>query len=380
MSAAYYALAYLTRTGLVLGEVPIAGAPTWTQMINDPGSWSLAVPVTGTGMPQAKFLEFADQEWKISVAICWGTGSTSDIIVQAGPWITTAPSSDTSVVATIGGTGFWGMLNHRLQVASTWPGLSVSGTGGADTTYGPTSYQGVAVGILNNAVALDTLPLDVPAAISGTVTMTYFGYDLTMSGQRLTELATTIATGPDILFKPYFSSSNTIRHQAIIGNPRITPGSTALYFDYPGAISSILPSRDASQMAGNYFVKGNGMEYATLWGSYVDPTLASQGWPRLDFVDNSQSSITDPNILNSIAQADDLLHGRSLETWAVRVRMDVAPTFGSYGPGVMANYNIQGYPFKRDGLYSMLLVGLQAQQGDPIGEVRHLLQATAGEI
>lgn len=377
MTAVYYALTYLTRTGQILGELPLAADPAWMQMINNPGSWTVQVPIGGTGISRDKFLEWAEQEWKISVAICYGTGSANDLIFQAGPIITWNAVSESPPIAQIGGPGMWGMLNRRGQILAGWNGASIGS--GADTSYGPTSYQGVAVGIINNAVARDTLPIDVPAAISGTVTMPYFGYDFATSGQRLTELATTIAGGPDILFAPYFSGSSTIRHQALIGNPSFGNPSTPLYFDYPGNISSILPSRDASKMATTFYAKGNGMEYAAIFGAFTDSFLTAQGWPLLDYMDTSQSSVTSVPQLASIAQSDDALYGRSLETWVARVRMELNPVFGSYSPGVSANYDLTNLPFKRDGLYKQRIVGFQVAQGDPVGEVQHLLQATAGE-
>jgi hypothetical protein len=381
VSLGYYALTYLTRTGQVLGELPLAADPQWMQLINDPGSWTCQVPIGGTGISRDKFLEWSEQEWKISVAICYGTGSSTDNIFQAGPLVGSTPYNltESPPIAQLGGVGMWGMLNRRGQFPSSWSGASVAQGQGADTTYGPTSYQGIAAGIIANVVAQDSLPIDVPAAITGTNTMSYFGFDFATAGQRLTELATTIAGGPDVLFDPYFASDNTIRHQAIIGNPSFGNPSAPLYFDFPGSISDVLPTRDASRMGVNFFVKGNSSEYATTFGSYADPTLNALGWPRLDFMDSAQSSVTSTAQLALIAQADDALYGRAVETWVARIRADANPPISSYNPGTFANYDITGHPMKRDGLYNQRIIGFQVAQDDPVGEVRHLLQPTTGE-
>lgn len=375
----YYALAYLTKTGAVLDELPLAMTPPWLQLINDPGSWTCYVPVGGTGLPKDKYLEYTEQEWKIGVAVCYGSGLPTDVVCQAGPIL---PSSgygmvENRPVAQLGGTGFWGLLNARLQVASGWNGTAVTSAGGADTTY-TSSLQGIAVGILNNAVARDPLPLDIPAAIAGTNTRTYHGYEFATVGQRLAEL-TQVQNGPDIVFQPYLAANGSqIRHQALIGNPTLGQPSNALRFDYPGNISSIMPTRDPSKMAKTVYVKGNGVEYNMLWASATDPTLVD--WPLLEYVDTSHSDVTDQATLNGYAQAGISLYGRSVETWTVRNRMDQNPTFGSYTPGIYAYYNIHDHPFRRDGEYFHRILGFQVQQSDPIGEVRHILQSTAGEL
>lgn len=385
MVSNYRALAYLTRTGAVLGELPLAFDPPWTQLINDAGSWTIWAEVAmkpgDTGLSRDKLLEWIDQEWKISVAIVYGNGSPNDPVCQAGPLIasTLYNLSENPPIVQLGGRGLFGLFAKRYQVASGWNGASVAAGGGADTSY-TSSLQGIAVGILNNMIARDTLPVDVPAAITGSNVRNYFGYDFVSAGQRLQEL-TQVQNGPDILLQPYLTSSGSVvRHQALIGNPTLGNPTVPLYFDYPGTISSIVPTRDATNMASGFYAKGNGMEYATIWGWALDPTLTGQGWPLLEGFDSTHSDVIDSSTIFGWAQGDIALYGRSLETWVARCRMDANPKFGTYTPGVSANYTLRDHPMKRDGQYSQRIIGFQALQGDPVGEVRHLLQSQAGEI
>lgn len=377
----YYALAYLTTNGQVLNELPLAADPAWAQLINDPGTWTIQVPIGGTGIARDTLLEYTEQELKVSVAILWGTGSTADVVCQAGPITASTPFGQTEdpPIMQVGGQGIWAMLNRRNQIASTWPGVSLAAGGGADTSYGPTSTQGIAVAILQNAIARDPLPIDLPSSVGGTSTAAYFGYELVPAGQKLSEL-TQQTGGPDILLQPYLASSGSqIRHQALIGTPTLT-SSVPVYFDYPGNISQILPTRDATKLARTVYVRGNGVEYATLWGRATDSTLTTLGWPLLEYVDGGHSSETTQTAIDGFAQGDLALYGRSVETWIARNRMELSPRFGAYPAGITANYNVIGSPYKRDGVYAHRIIGFQLMAGDPVGEVRHLLQATAGEI
>ena len=61
---------------------------------------------------------------------------------------------------------------------------------------------------------------EMPAPIAGGNTRTYYGYEFATAGQRLSEI-TQVQNGPDVLFVPYFSAPNVIRHKMLIGNPTL---------------------------------------------------------------------------------------------------------------------------------------------------------------
>lgn len=370
----YYALVYETVTGQVLDELPLAALPRWNQTINADGFWTVQVhigPDDGSGGPTKRRLRGVTDSWRHSVAICWGDGSTSDYVCQAGPLTARQLISEQPPIIQFGGVGFWPLLRKIVQVASTWPGTSLAQTGGADATY-TSSLQGVAVAILTNALARQPLPLDLPIAIAGTNTETYFGYNLNSAGQELQEL-TQVQGGPDTLLKPSLTGTGFVRHAALIGTPTLATSGRPLVFDYPGNITSILPTDDGSNLSTTTYEKGNGIEYATLWSRSVDPTLTTAGWPMLESVDTTHSDETDQTKLQQWADGAQALTGRPVSTWAVVAQQNDADyPFGSYDPGVTGNYNVQDHCWLLDGLYAQRILGLQ--NAEAAGQVMHLLQ------
>lgn len=375
----YYALVYLTVTGRIVFEIPLTGVPQWTQQINADGSWSIQTLIgpddRSSGPTKADLRAYTDA-WRHSVAICWGDGSSTDYVCQAGPLTARQLMSEKPPIIQFGGTGFWPLLRKIIQLASTWNGNLLSVGSGADTTY-TSSLQGIAAAMLSNAIARQSFPLDVPTItppVTGTIAETYFGYDLTSAGQRLQEL-TQLQGGPDILFKPYRTSDGHVRHAAQIGNPYISNAGRPLVFDYPGSIQSILPTDNATGMSTKTYEKGNGVEYATLWTSTTDTTLTNAGWPLLEVADTAHADVTDATKLQQWSDGTQALNGRPLSTWATIVRQDdIDYPFGSYDPGVYGAYNVMGHPWLPDGKYNQRILGFQ--QGQKIGEFVHLLQST----
>jgi hypothetical protein len=368
----YYALVYFTVTGEVIDEIPLAGVPQWMTKINDTGSWTIQTQIgtdtfdSGGCLSKQHLREITDP-WRHSVAICWGTGSRSDYIVQAGP-ITSRANLQSGAgqppLLQIGGLGPWGVLLKTMQLASSWPGVSLTQPGGADTNY-TDSLWGIATDILTNAVARNPIPLDIPTfAGGGTNVRNYFGYDLATAGQRLQEL-TQVIGGPDVYLKPYFFDNNHIHHNVLIGQPMLVTSGNPIVFDYPGSIKQILESLDGSNQATTTFEKGDGIEYAMLWAQSIDTTLTNAGWPKLETTDNSHSDVVLQATLQEWADGQQQLNGIGVTTYAITVKMDDPDTpFGSFDPGSPGIYNVRGHAWLPDGELQQRIIGLQQGQQD----------------
>lgn len=377
--ARYYALVYFTVTGQIIEEIPLQSIPKWMQLINADGSWTVTTEIGpddgSSGMTKSQLRGVTDP-WRHSVAVCWGTGAATDYVCQAGPLTVRKLVSEQPPVLQLGGVGFWGLLRKIMQLASTWPGTSLNQTGGADATYGTTLWH-IARQILGNAIARQALPLDIAVtADGGSATRTYFGYDLVSAGQRLQEL-TQVANGPDILLKPVLTGTGFVRHQALIGQPTLSTSGRPLVFDYPGDLTSILPTDDGSNLSTTTFEKGNGVEYAELWTKSADLTLPNAGWPTLEATDTSHADVTEAATLQQWADGVQALNGRPVSTWAVTARQNnVDYPFGSYDPGENGQYNVRGHSWLADGSYAQRILGFQ--NGTNTDEIVHLVQNTAG--
>lgn len=390
----YYALVYFTLTGQVVDEIPLAADPTWLQQINADGSWTVRTQigsdadaaVPGNVLLSKTRLRGIADSWRFSVAICWGDGATSDYVCQAGPLISDQLMSEQPPMLQLGGAGLWALLRMIMQVTSTWPGTSLA-DGSADATY-TGQLRDIAIQILTNAAARVGFPIDIPT-VSGTGSMsrTYYGYNLVSAGQVLQDLTqvqvttttagvSVIQQGPDILLKPYRSDASHIRHTALLGNPTLSVEGNPLVFDYPGNVIEILPTRDGSKLSTTSYQKGNGMEYATLWAKSTDPTLPAAGWPKTETAGMGQSQIIVQSELQQWSDGQQALTGRPIETWAVRMRMDdIDYPFGSYDPGFTGTYNVRDHCWLLDNAYTKRILGFT--NGGADREFRHILQGSS---
>lgn len=379
----FYGLLYRTVTGEVINDFPLAKVPNWLQQVNADGSWSVQTQIGAQGGFSREELWSYTDAWRYSVAVCYGTGARpGDYICQAGPLLADQLMSEQPPLLQLGGVGLWGLLRMTMQILAGWvPG---SGFGvGADILYTTLSLPNIAVNILTNAFGgggRNPMPIDIPAAtFSGDpnaipTTIQYFGYDLASAGQRLQEL-TQMQYGPDILLKPYFSDANHVRHLTQIGNPKLITVGNPPYFDYPGEIISILPTRDGSNLSTLTLEKGNGTEYATPLAFASDPTLTAAGWPILEVANTSHADVVRPDVLQNWANSDQALHGRTQSTWQVTMMANNADApLGSFDPGGQAQYNVQDHCRLRDGLYTQRVLGFQSSP--KIDQYMHILQAS----
>lgn len=369
MADAWYAKLFQVTTGQVLGDLPLTQTPGALVQINQQGNWTVSTPVGGNGGLQRDTLRSLTKGFRFGVAVCYGSGSASDYIFQAGPILAAQLLQESPAVLQLGGSDAWALLNATYLIDPVSHSI---------ITY-TSSMSGIAAAIVNAAVARNPLPIDTATGAAGTVARTYNWYDFPFSGAVLQAL-TQQADGPDVYFRPYFATASTIRWQPMIGNPYITQSGQPLLFDQGSNLVEIRPSIDSSQLAGVVYAKGNGVEAGTLSASATDPTLQAAGWPLLEATDSSQTNLTDLVALAAVAQGNLALNQRPVETWVSWVRTDQRHPLGTYGPGLFAGYNMNTHPLIPPGRYSQRILGLSRNQGDDPGMVQHVLHATQGAI
>lgn len=364
-------------TGEVIGpDLPTTDSPSppWDQQINQQCSIGLTTPIGHAGGLSAETLRTLVRPGLFGAAICYGPGTASDYIAQAGPFWVHKLVSESPAMLNISGAGLWSVFAARVQIPSTWtPDMGLTDSRSIATYTG--SYHDIAAQIISNAINRGPFPVDVPMLTGGSQSMTYNGFDLTSAGQRLTEL-TQLDGGPDIFFRPYFATASTIRWEAVIGNPTITNAGNPLLFDHGSNLVQCLPTVDGTKMALRTFVKGNGTQAAIAWAFAQDVAAITSGELLLETVDTSHSDESDQTTLNAIAVAGQQLNGEPVETWDVTARIDGPHPLGTYGPGVRADYNFTRHPWILPGSYTQRLLGLSSGSND--GEVKHLVQLTSG--
>lgn len=360
-------------TGAIVAELPLNADPQYSRLLNQPGNISVTVQIGGNSVSGANVRPYVGG-FRYGLAISWGP-PPSGFIVQAGP-IMTASFDDTeqgNSTLTIGAGGFWSYLNHLYQINSAWTGSLPITDNTANTAYSG-SYHDIVIAMLTNALGLQTLPLTLPSTDGlGGQTMGYYGYDLAMVGERLTQLVQ-LNQAPDIDFYPEFTDSAHIGWTLLIGTPLVP--STNIFFDYGSGLTSVTTDVDASNLCNYAWAKGNGTEAGLLYGVAENLSSLAGGWPRLDFVDATDTSETIQQNLTNLALADVVLYSQPVEVWTATVRADQYPVFGSYTPGSWVTLNMQNHPWIPNGEYTQRLLGLS--QGQNAAEVVLALQAVQG--
>lgn len=363
---------FQVTTGMIVAEIPMNSEPQYSRVLNGPGSVQITVPIGGTGSSGTQLRSFVGG-FKFGLALSWGTAPTG-FIIQAGP-IMTHQFDDTTSTLTIATGGLWSYLNNLLQVNSAWTGSLPITDVTADTAYSG-SYHDIVIAVLANAKALQSLPLTLPSNDGlGGQTAGYYGYDLATVGQRLTQLVQ-LDLAPEIDFYPAFSDASHIGWTALIGTPLVP--STNAVFDYGNGLTSIKTDSSAANLCNYTWVKGNGTERGLIYGEAVLTSSLSQGWPRLDFVDTSNTSETISGNLSNLALADLALYYAPVEVWTATVRTDLYPVFGSYTPGSLISLNVQNHPWIPNGQYLQRLISIS--QGQNAAEVQLTMQATQGTV
>lgn len=378
---AFSATIFEIKTGkIVIRDIPVIGNPEFNRQVNQEGNWRITVQVDDVSVPKTETLRAIFAPWRFGCAIAWN----DQYIAQAGP-ITTSQFSDIDRRIQVSGGGLWTLLNRRLVIDPAYPLAPTSSTAllnlaTGDLNYGPTSLLTIAKSLVSDSCTRSgfSLPIDYPTSTSGTSVRNYPIYDFAPVGQRLKEL-TQVESGPDIDFAPYFDPSNPgyIRFQMRIGSPTLTSSGVPLVWDYGTGLRSVSIDSDGSAMVSGVFARGNGSERASLVAYDQDLTLVTVGWPATELV-VSFSSVTDGATLQGHATGAKNLYRTPVELWSAVVRADQLPQLGTYQPGTLATFNMQGHPWVPDGGYQQRLLGFT--QGPATTEVRLILQAIEGAI
>lgn len=379
LSGVWTVMVFETRTGrIVANDLTVPGLPRWRRQLNTAGSVDLEILVDDA--TSAATLRGYLSGWRYSAAVCYG-----GYIAQAGPILSTRYTDATSTVSVSCGD-LWTLLARRLVVSPATPPsptsaaalLGVDAT--RDTTYTALALHDIAAHLVSDSCSRTNfaLPVDIPADIGGSASRTYPLYELAPVGTRLQDLVQ-VDGGPDVDFAPYFDPANPgyIRWQMRIGNPALQQLGVSFRWDYGANLTAADVDSDPTGMADGMYVKGSGVDRASLIAYSSNPALPTAGWPALETVDAGHTSETDPAVIQGYADADLGLSARPVETWTATVRADRTPLLGDYAPGSYATFAMAGHSWIPDGLYVQRILGIAS---DGIGTVQLILHAIQGAL
>jgi hypothetical protein len=348
-----------TVTGNIVADVTPRDLPSFSRKITDKGSWTVNVEPEERGNAHLDLHSYTDAGRYSWLVLC------DSYVLQAGPCVTYQFDENTRNLS-VSGTGIQGLFARRVLRNPTGTTNIVDTSN--DLTFTNFTLRGIAREIVNANLTQSGygLPLDVPATETGTNTRTYFGYDLAAVWDRLVELSK-VDKGPELDFRPYIvSAGNQIRWELMIGNPTLGNQTSAGVWDYGGALGQIdVDVNGSASPCTRVWVKGSGTERTLLSGYAADTSLVSRGYPPVDFVDTSHTSVIEPATLTSYATADLAEFAAPTESWKCSVRIDgttswgaeVSPKLGTWALGDAPMFGVSGHPWLANGNYRRRILG-----------------------
>lgn len=348
------------RTGRIIDALDVTGC-SWAQVLNDAGAVD-SVTVEEHEV-RAKNLRYSAPAAKTFLAV-----DVDGEIQEAGP-IWHRGWDDTSEQLTLGAAGLWSLFDHRKVLPAVYSGRV------QDTNLGATGTDlaGIGIVLLMQAMAHvgGDLPLILPAALAGTRTEVWPGFQLAWLGEQLRQL-TTRENGPDIRFRPRYTSDKLgiewVYEAGTEDAPLLTQAGDDWYFDrtVPNSqVVNVTTEEDATVMGQRAWVTGEGQAEGTLIATDYDPTQVDDGYPLLEVdAGSAYSSVSEQDTLDGHAQDLVTRSARPIERWKVIVRADAAR---GVLPGHYARViNRQGHAWLPDG-ESFLRV--ERKTGDLSGDV-----------
>lgn len=350
-----------TVTGNIVADIQPRDLPSFSRKLNDKCSWTINALPEDKANAHIDFHAYTDAG-KYSWIVLH-----DDFVVQAGP-IWTFQYDENTRNLSCSGTGIQGLFDRRVLRNPTGTASNIVHVNN-DLILNNFTLRGIAREIINANLTQTggyALPIDVPAAQTGTAKRTYFGYDLATVWDRLIELSKVI-NGPELDFRPYLTTTgNQIRWEAVIGNPKLGNQTSTAVWDYGGALSMIdVDVNGSASPCTKAWAKGSGSARTMIVGYASESVLITRGYPATDFVDNNHTSVITKSVLQEKADADLDVFAAPTESWKCSVRIDgansrgiqVSPVLGSWNLGDAPKFGINDHPWIADGQYRRRLIG-----------------------
>ena len=344
------------RTGRIGFELPFSTL-SWDTPLNAVGTLTadLVAEDVWDGLadqdernPRQVFRDFLTGPWRWSFVLAFG-----DLAVWAGPYI--APKMDAAhpSIVSVGGSELLAIYGRRVLVK---PGAPQPNHVAADTAFTNANLAEIALALFEQGTAGPgyELPINFPTvATGGAIIRTYWGYDLATYQDRILDL-TKEENGPDVRLDPRIytgDDANYVVWDLRIGQPHLGQTLAPWAWEHGAAGVQLGYDLDAKDVASTVYVGGSGQDRLKQIGSASDPKLINQGFPALDLLDGSHSSIGDVAQLNAWAAGDLTQHGIPQESWSVKVPAGGDPRIGQFRVGDDMLVGVPAHPLIPEGDY-----------------------------
>lgn len=303
------------RTGRRVKTLPGVIEGPWDDTLNDAGGISVKVPLDD---PDVRKLDLANNAapGKSFLAVFDG-----DIGLQGGPIWAHRLDEDENTLELIG-AGMWSYFDHRALLPvlagrlptdpttdTRWQNISTDPDNPWPTNTSK-SYQGMFRGMVEQAQAETggNVPVILPAEIPGDRDRWFKGSDVGTVGGRMFDL-TQLENGPDAHFDLRKTSDKLgVEWPLRLGTPTEPLLSGArrakFYMSVPDrSVSNLKVYVDGTAIANRGIALGGRSIDQALVTVSTDPTLLDAGYPFLDAIDASHTSVSETATLQQYSDA-----------------------------------------------------------------------------
>lgn len=339
------------RTGRRIQTVPALSGP-WSDVLNEAGDVSCTVSLRDPVVQRLGLKESAKPGKAFLAAI------DGDMVLQAGPiWMHDYQANTGQLTMTA--AGMWSYFDYRRVLpvlAGRLPTDPTTNTRYTNVSVDPEdvwptdtrkSLQGMARALVEQAQAWTggDVPVILPADIPGTNSRTYRGADLVVIGAALRDL-TRLEGGPDIRFQPRLTADGLgVEWVMLIGTPTqpllFSPLEPVFTVGAPKSpVTNLTTSVSGRNVATDVYTTGGRASDQALVSLSGNPQLIDQGYPVLEAVDSSRSTVTEQATLDEFAAELAMQTVSPTETWAFSHRTSDRPLLSSYSVGDFAKVRV----------------------------------------
>lgn len=344
------------RTGRQLVDLSVMASSRWDRLLNRPETITAILDLRDPDTIQIN-PRVAAAPGRSMLAV-----AADDVIIAAGPiWSHTYDRTQKTVQ--LNASGIWSYFDHRyvLPIAAatldvtqfTIPDASAAGKTKPNPAVGTyltsLEYGTIAKRWVQQAQAWTggNVPIVFEADRLGTRERNFEGADFKNLGTVLTQLSE-IEGGPDIRFLPRLTADRLgiefLMQTGTDASPLLTGGPHLWDLTAPESpISAFTINTDASSLAGTTWGSAGRSADTVLVARSIDPTLTDAGYPLLESLDSSHSSVSVQSTLDGYARAATLLGRSPIESWDFDVEVNRRPFLGSYWEGDWCTITVAAY-------------------------------------
>lgn len=302
-------------------------------------------------------------------------GAVEDgVLVEAGPlWSREYDQADGTL--TLVAKGLWSYFDRRTLLPDIGDLPVIDPATGESAAYADSSWSGLHLGTIGKRIVQQSmtwpgadLPIVFEADKVGDHERNYAGADLSIIGDMLTNLSN-VQGGPDIQFLPQWSSDRLgVQWLYRSGDPRIYSMTDHIIdASVPGSpVKKLDVEESGDALAALGWCSGGRSGDASLIDRAWNQTLPSAGFPLMEAVDSSRSSVKEPATITAYAVELARVSARPVAQWGLTVHTggEGEPSVTEYAVGDYLRIKVGGDLFIPDGTYRRRIVNLSRTEGD----------------